>query len=127
MAIPHSGAWKGLLVCPDRNISVSIALDVSPDGTLHGEYSITDSAYSPDTIAGTLRGTYADNLVTFVVAGDVGYTASFHGEVHPALPPPKHDQVLFGYATVYRGGVAEAGILVLFSGVHEEARGGWNA
>jgi hypothetical protein len=126
MAIPRKGQWKGLLVCADRTIKVTMTLQVSTDGTLHGEYSFSDKKYSAQYSSGEMEGRYADNLVMVQLAGAQQWSASFHGHVHPA--PPNKQQVLIGLVQVYtskRG--SDSGGLVLFSGLEDDGQlGGWD-
>ena len=125
MAAPKSGRWRGLFVCADRTIRVSISLHVSRDGALQGEYSFRDGKYARAESAGELEGHYADNLVTLRLAGSGEYSANFQGQLHPALP--NRQQVLSGYTQVFLGSRTDAGVLVLFSELQTEARvGGWD-
>jgi hypothetical protein len=125
MPAPNSGSWAGLLVCAERTIKVSITLNVAKNGTLTGEYSITDEKYAEADSSGKLTGTYADDLVTFQLDQGEGYKASFHGQVHPA--PPNNQQVLSGYVLAFRGSITEAGVLVLFSQLPtDQSLGGWD-
>jgi hypothetical protein len=126
MPAPRSGKWDGLFVCADRTIKVSITLDVSDDGTLSGEYSFSDEKYTGGIDSeGDIEGSYADDLVTLELANGDDYSASFHGQVHPA--PPNNQQVLSGYVEAFRKSGSEAGALVLFSGLTTgQSIGGWN-
>ena len=125
MATPQSGAWNGWVVCPDRFISISITLDVADDGTLGGEYSFSDKAYSQDVSSGELEGSYADDLVTLKLSGANYFQGSFQGQVHPA--PPGERQVLSGYIQVFLQSGPEAAILVLFSTqLVPTVNGGWD-
>ena len=125
MAAPQSGSWTGWVVCADRLITISITLDVSDDGTLSGEYSFTDKAYSAEASSGELEGSYADDLVTLQLAGADYFKGSFHGRVHPA--PPTSRQVMNGYLQVFLQSGPEAAVLVLFSkALDNQQTGGWD-
>ena len=126
MATPHKGRWKGLLLCADRTIKVTLNLHVSRDGTLHGEYSFSDKKYSARDSSGNFEGRYADNLVMIQLAGDQEWSASFHGHVHPA--PPNKQQVLIGLVRAYQSNPGDdSGGLVLFSELESAAAlSGWD-
>ena len=127
MATPRKGDWKGLLVCSDRTIQVSLTLHVSRNGTLHGEYSFSDKKYSPEDSTGELEGHYADNLVTMQLTGEQEHIASFHGHVHPATP--NKQQVLIGLVQVNGSNPgSDTGALVAFSDSQsgDESLGGWD-
>ena len=126
MATPQSGKWRGLMVCADRTIKVTLTLNFVKDGTLNGDYSFRDKKYSEEARAGGVEGTHADNLVVITLAGAEGYyNGSFQGEIHPALPN-KH-QVMSGFVHVHRRRKVEAGVLVVFSELATgQSLSGWN-
>jgi len=126
MARPRSGKWNGWLVCADRLIQVKVALDVSGDGTLHGEFTVEDQAYTKESNGGSFTGSWADNLTTLELSGGHDVTASFHGEAHPTLEDSDHRQVMFGYVEIHRKHAHESGVLALFSEGVGALRAGWN-